>query len=214
MKIDVSKREVTGKQVNKLRKEGLIPASIFGPNYDSVNVSVNKRDFAKLYKEVGHNNIFDIAIEGGKSPFKALVKDVQEDTLKGEVISVSFYKIDENKKLKVEVPVKFVGESKAVKNGLGFLVTLTESVPIYCLPKDILHEIVINLDELEEVNSSVSYADIKLGENIDLDPSIEPTSVIVRVAPPQKEVEETPVATEEAAAEGTAETKEAPKAEK
>jgi len=205
MKISASKRELTGKKVKNIRKEGSVPGSVYGPNKASENIQVDKKELIKLFKQVGYNQFFDLEITGEK-PAKVLIKYIQVHPVSYEIKSVSFYQVDEHRKITVEVPVKFVGDSPAIKQNLGFLIEQLDTVAVHCLPKDLSTEILVDISTLEKPGDAITVGQLKLGENVELDSSMDPTTAIVYIGTAQKEEVEAPVATEATAegAEGTA----------
>lgn len=202
MKLQANKREITGKKVKNLRSEGLTPASVFGPTKKSENIQMNKKDFIKLFRNVGYNKFFDLEIDGAK-PVKVLVKEIQKHPVNDNLISVGLYQVDENRKITVEVPVIFVGDAPAVKLNLGFLINQMDSIAIHCFPKDLPSAFEIDISKLENPGDAVTVGDIPLPEDVELDSSMDETSAIVYIGTAQKEEEVAPV--EEVAAEGEAE---------
>lgn len=200
MKLQANKREITGKKVKNLRSEGLTPASVFGPTKKSENIQINKKDFIKLFKNVGYNKFFDLVIDEAK-PVKVLVKEIQKHPVTDSLISVGLYQVDENRKITVEVPVTFVGEAPAVKLNLGFLIHQMDAVAVHCFPKDLPNGFEVDITKLENPGDAVTVGDIKLPEDVELDSSMDATSAIVYIGTAQKEEEV--VAPVEAEAEAT-----------
>lgn len=189
MKLEAQKRTVTGKKVKNLRKEGVVPASVYGPKRPSVNVQIDKKSFITLFKEVGFNKFFDLAIEGENKNSKVLVKEIQKNPLTDILTTVSFYQVDEDTKITVEVPVEFVGEAPAVKLNLGFLIPQMESIELHCYPKDLPSAITIDISKLENPGDGITVSDIELPKDVELSSAMDPSSSIVSIAAPQKEEE-------------------------
>jgi len=193
MKITVQKREVTGKKTKDLRKEGVVPGVVFGPNIEVKNIQVNAKELTTLFKKVGHSKFFDLEVEGEK-PVKVLIKEMPRNPVTDQYLNVNFYQVAEDRKITVEVPVHFTGEAPAVKLNLGFLITPLEHINLHCYPKDLPTELVVDLGNLENVGDATTVGDIKLPENVELSSDMDPTSAVVFIAAAQKEeVEETPV---------------------
>ena len=188
MKLEAKRRVIVGKKVKNLRSESSVPASIYGPKKQSENIQVETKKFAEVFKKVGFNKFFDLAIEEDK-PVKVLVKDVQIHPVKDNFLSISFYQISEDTKLTVEVPIILVGESPAVTLNLGFLVQAMDNLKINCLPKDIPASFEIDINGLANTGDSISVATINLGEGVELDSSVDATSALVYIAAKQKEEE-------------------------
>lgn len=201
MKLTSHKRTLIGKQSKALRKQNLVPGVLFGPKRESTNVQVDKKDLLKLFKTVGYSKFFDLEVEGESKPSRVLIKELQRHPLGEIVMGVNFYQVDEDRKITVEVPVKLVGESPAIKQNLGFLIEQMSLIAVYCLPKDLPNEIIVDISTLENTGDAITIADITLPENVELDSGIENSSAIVYIASAQKEeVVETPA---EEAVEGT-----------
>lgn len=206
MKIKAQKRDVVGKNVKRLRAEGLVPASVFGPKKPSANIQVDKKEFIKLFKNVGYSKFFDLEV-GDDRPAKVLVKDIQKNPINDNLVSISFYQVDEESKITVEVPIEVVGESPAIKLNLGFLIQQADTIAVHCYPKDLPTKLEIDISVLANPGDAITVGDIKLPENVDLDSSMEPTAALIYIGTGQKEeVEETPAveAEGEATAEGAA----------
>lgn len=212
MKLKATTRSIVGKKVKHLRSEGLIPSSVYGPGQASRSISVNTKDFREAFSKVGYTKFFDLEIDNNAA-FKVLVKEVVIHPVKDYIEDVSFYQVDEKRKITVEVPITITGESPAVKQKLGFLVQQMETVALHCLPKDLPSSLEINIGSIETATDSISVNQLTLPEGVELDSSVDPTSAIVYIATDQKEeVEEAPVAAAEVAGDAAATT--APVAEK
>ena len=189
MKLNLKKRKIIGKKVKNLRKEKHIPASMYGPVHDSINVSVDLREFIKVFENAGYNKLIDIDIEGKEEGVKALVKEVQYDHIRDLPIHLSLYAVDMKKKINVDVPVVIEGIAPAVKLNIGLLVVPSYSVVVHCLPGDIPDQITINVGGLAEIGDSIKIGDIQLPEGVEWLNELDMKAPIVFIAPPQKQVE-------------------------
>ena len=196
MKLKVQKREITGKKVKNLRNEGVVPASVFGPGIEPTNVQVDSKEFKKVFEKASFNKFIDLEINDG-TPIKVLIKDLQIHPVRDYYISIGFYKIDETRKISVDVPLNFVGESKAEKEKNGFLVYQFDTISLHCLPKDLPSEIEVDISKLEAPGDAFTASELDLPENVEFDSSVgDPTATaLVYVATDQKEIieEETEV---------------------
>lgn len=188
MKIKLTKRDVIGKKVKELRNEGLIPANIYGPKRESMNVCIDNSSFRKIFQEAGGNVLLDVEIEGEGKSTKALVKEIQADPIKGSMIHVSFYEPDLTKTVKAEIPLEFVGVSPAVKNNIGFLVTPVNTISVSCLPSALPEKLTIDISNLTEIGDSINVSDIKLPENVEFTHDISENMAVANIVPPQKAV--------------------------
>jgi len=154
-----------------LRREGMIPATIYGPNFKSRNVKLNARAFRRVpAKEYTH--ILKLE-EAGAEAVDALIKNVQKNYLNGEVQNIEFYRIDKTRKLNTRVVFEFVGASEAVRNGADLVVAHKEA-HIRCLPSQIPDSIQIDITALKTEADHITFADLKLADGIEiLDPETE-----------------------------------------
>lgn len=189
MKIKANSREIIGKKVKNLRKEGLVPGVVFGPRRTPLNVQVDAKSLSKLFKQVGYSKFFDLEIEES-SPVKVLIQEIPKHPINDQILTVNFYQVAEDIKITVEVPITFVGEAPAVKQNLGFLITPVEAIPLHCLPKDLPSEISVDISNLAEVGAAVTVSDIALPEGVELDSSVDATTALVYIASFQKEIVE------------------------
>src|SRR3989344_7382468 len=116
MELKVEKRETLGKKVESLRKQGLLPAELYGHGVANLHLSVNAKEFEKVYKGAGENTVINVNVDGVTKP--VLIYDVQIHPLKGSIEAVDLYEVKMDEEIEATVPLEFVGESPAVKEGL------------------------------------------------------------------------------------------------
>lgn len=198
-KLSATTREVTGKKVKQLRQESTIPAVVFGPQRESLNIAVDERAFSEVFAKAGYSSLIDFQIGDEPKAVQVIVKEVQRNPVTRKLRHVSLYQVDQNRKLTAEIPVHLVGESLAVKNSVGFLEASTSSITIHCLPADLPANIEIDISGLSEIGDTITIADIKLPEGVELDSAMQPTTALASIQAPQKMVEEEPKPEAEAA---------------
>jgi large subunit ribosomal protein L25 len=196
-------REERGKNAaRRTRMTGMVPAVLYGGRKDSVALSVNAKQIAKILRsETGHNTIFTVRVAAGAEE-KAMMKDWQVDPLKGSLLHVDLLRIAMDVRMRVRVPVKTSGEPQGVKLQGGIFEVVTREVEIECLPADIPEEFKV------DVTGLLIGKQLRAGE-IPLDPEkmkliTDPVQVIAHVVTLKKEEEPTPdaaVAAETAPAE-------------
>jgi large subunit ribosomal protein L25 len=191
-------RDITGKKVKQLRSQGLIPAVLYGHGIKPENLSVAKNDFKKIFTEAGTSSLITLEIEG-RAPIKVLVHEPQVDPVSDEPIHIDFYKVRMDEKIKTEIPIEFVGESEAVKQLDGSLVTNRDNIEIECLPNDLIPNVEVDISALKTFEDQICVKDIKVPEKIEV--LTDKDEVIAFVEPPRSEEElaelETPTAAEE-----------------
>ena len=173
-------RTVKGKKNRNLRKEGIVPANVYGPANDPISTQFPYRDIEVMLMNAGGTNLIDIVIDGKTYP--ALARDVQRDVVRGEILHVDFFAVDETKKIRVEVPVVMEGNSPVVLSREGILITGPNTLTLEVFPTDIRNRIVINLDELVELGQEVLVRDLKFGDQVTV--INDPTEMIAKIVQP------------------------------
>jgi large subunit ribosomal protein L25 len=148
VKIKGEKREVFGKNASRrLRREGKVPAILYGPETENVSLTLEKKDmFEILRSEAGENTIFKVSFDSQAQD--VMIKDLQKDPTSDELLHVDLILIAMDKEIRVEVPVVLVGEAVGVKTEGGFVDFVLRELEIECLPKDIPEHIDVDITEL------------------------------------------------------------------
>jgi large subunit ribosomal protein L25 len=193
LELEVFKREVTGKKVRFLRRKGIVPANIYGHGIDSTAINVDAKSLKHLLAHAGMTDLISLKIGDSKNPLRVLVREVQKNPLTDDLLHVGFYQVKMTQKIKVDVPLVFVGEApvlKKVKN--SSILHLIDSLHIEALPDDLPHSLEVDVSGLEEADQAIHIKDIPLGHDITL--LSDPEQMAVKVIEARKEVEEVPVA--------------------
>lgn len=194
-KLTVEKRKILGKKVKKLRKEGIMPANIYGKDVKSQAVEVKQKDFEKTFKEVGETGLLDLEVDGKIRP--VLIHNVQTDPLLNLFLHADFYQVNLKEKVKTMVPLIVVGEAKAVSEKIGLLLQPLSEVEVEALPEDLPENIEVSVENLAAVDEQITIGDLKKPKNVDV--LTDPSQVIVKISElVSKEAEE--LAAQEAAA--------------
>ena len=196
-KLKLEKRELLGKKVKSLRKEGLVPAVVYNAKTESFNTVLNKSDAQDLYRNATSTTILDAEFDG--RDFKCLVKEFDINSVTGEINHVSIFEIDEKAPMVFTIPFKLVGISPAVKNNLGILVNALDSIDVKCQLDKLQAEIEIDISTLKEPGQTITVEDITLPEGMTLVNDDVLTTAIVTIADAQK-IEDAMVADKEEAA--------------
>ncbi len=167
------------KTPNQLRREGKVPATIYGRGLESKSVQVCAREFSRL-PAAAFSHVIELDSNEGTS--SALVRQVQRRSTTHEVLNVEFYQVQADRKLTVAVPLKFKGVSPAVKLG-GQLVEFHQTVEVECLPKDIPDAIEVDLSQILELDHGIHFSELKVPAGVEiLNPADE---IVVRVSTPR-----------------------------
>ncbi len=196
MKVQAKARSDFGSGASKrLRRSGMVPAIVYGGSADSVSVTLDPKEIFKLLRsQAGRNTILSLAIEGG-SPDNVILKDLQVDPVKENILHADFQRIAMDQILKVTVPIAIRGDAKGVKTEGGLLDVVMREIEVECLPADIPERIVCDVSELE-MHESLRIRDLPTLKNVEVLEDAD--RVIVHVVAVREEEEEAPVEGEEA----------------
>jgi len=204
MELIAQKREIFGKKVKALRKQGLIPAELYGHDVENIHLSVPTKEFLKVFKEAGESTIVKLVLsdsEGSKNEFNVLIHDLQKNSLTDEISHIDFYQVRMGEKITISVPLEFIGEAPAVREKEGILVRAMQEVEVEALPADLPARIKVNLDKLSDIGMSIYVKDLRVAKGVEI--LVEPETVVATVTEPAKEeVEEKPITVEEIKVEG------------
>ena len=138
----------TKNHARRVRRDGKIPAVVYGAGKDSLPVSVDPRQVTRILNSTtGHNTIFDLALHGGE-PTKAMIVDWQYEPIKGRLLHIDLKRIAMDKVLTVSVPIVLKGEAAGVKQEGGILEQMLREVEVECLPADIPNAIDLDVSAL------------------------------------------------------------------
>ena len=208
--LEIESRTVIGKQVRRLRREGIVPANIYGHGRASRAVQINGLEFRKLLNAAhGGNRVIQLRLNGAAEP--ALVRHIEREPKTGKIQHVDFMHVEMNEKLRARVAVHLMGEAPAVKSLRGVLLHLTDTVEVECLPNDLPDAVEVDISGLEELDVPVLVSDIKLPRNVTLltDGAEQLAKVVATRAEPEAAAPEAAEQPAEAATAGAAESSEA-----
>ena len=208
LEVTATTRQAMKKNVKKLRREGIIPAVLYGPKLQGTQpLSLTAREFARIFAQAGPSTLLRLKVTGGASQ-QVLIHQVQYDHLHRNLTHVDFYAPDMSVELAINVPLAFTGTAPAVDAHDGIVIHLVSELHVRALPDNIPAAIEVDLSSLTEIGSQLTAGDIPLPANVTLATDAE--EIIVRVnAPTVVEEPEVVEPTEEAAAEEAAEEPEA-----
>jgi len=178
-------RDIKG-SLDVMRKAGELPAVFYGMKTENTSISISKSEFKKIWEKAGESSTVKIITP--KITVDALIHEVQVDPVSDEPIHVDFLVIDMNKKIEVEVPLEFTGISLAVKTGLGTLVKVLHEVEVEALPKDLPHNLIIDISKLDTIDSQILVSDIKLPTGVKM--ITKENEVVASIAEQKEEKEE------------------------
>lgn len=193
------KRNILGRKVKALRRDGKLPANIYGKGFKSLAISVDLSDFEKIYAMAGETSIVDVKVGSSKNP--VLIHNVQLHPVTDLPIHADFHKINLKEKVKAAVPIEMIGESPAVKQGLGTVVLQIKELEVEALPTDLPDKFKVDLSKLDEVGNAILVKDISIDDKkVKID--IKGDEIVAKVEPLMEEEEDAPTVVEEEAEEG------------
>jgi len=180
-----------------LRKKGVLPAVLYGPGQktskaNNINdsgsknllLSVDKREFERVYKQAGESSLISLEIEKHKEKPLVMIYDIQRHPLTDEFIHIDFYQPPLSEKIEAKIPLVFEGTAPAVKELNGTLVKNIQEIEVKAFPQDLPHEIKVNIEGLKTFEDNILVKDIKVGENIEI--LRKPEEIVASVTPPAK----------------------------
>ncbi len=199
--IKAEKREKFGKNASReFRREGQVPAILYGPGMDNVALTLDKKDmFSILKSESGENTLFVVSFNSEKKD--AMIKDLQINPVSDELLHVDLIQITMDKAIRVAVPIVLVGEAVGVKAEGGFVDFSSREIEVECLPKDIPEHIDVDISELH-LHQSIKVDEIAPPEGTKITSDLDVTVVLIQAPAKEEEPEVEEEIEEEVMAEG------------
>ena len=184
--LEAKKREVIGKQVKALRREGLLPAVIYGSDIEPMPLTLNTSEVRQILSVIGANTLITLKI--GKKERLALVRDLQREVINRNLLHIDFQAVSMEETISTTVPVLVVGESPAVKELNALLVTSMDFLQIEAKAKDLPDTISVDVSELVQIGDNIQVKDLIFSGDVNVleDPEL---TVVVVAAPTLMEIE-------------------------
>lgn len=157
------KREVLGRKVKTLRKQGLLPAHVYGHKIETIHVQVKAADFKKVFEQAGETGIVDLQIGAAKHP--TLIRNVQIHPVTDEILHIDFYQVNLSEKVKVNIPLEITGEAPAEQKKVGLLLTPVSEIEIEALPTDLPESIEVDVSKLENIGDEIRVKDLPIDKS-------------------------------------------------
>ena len=183
----VDPRVVTGKKVKALRRQGLVPAHLYGKETDSLALQAQTEEVINVIKTAGRNAIIKLVISGEGEPRPVVLRGVQQHPITDELLHVDFFQISLTETLTADVPVVTVGEPPAVSVYAGVLLQSLDHIQVEALPVNLPQSIEVDISVLEELDDALFVRDLKVPADLTVLSS--PDQVVVKVSPPKVELE-------------------------
>ena len=185
--VQAEKRSVIGKQVKALRREGKLPAVIYGYGIDPISIVLDQREASKTMAKASSSTLVTIELEGKQYP--TLVREKQLDFIRNSLIHVDFLAVSMTEKLTASVGVHVIGDAPAVKEYGAVLVTGLSELEVECLATDLPESFTIDASTLVEIGDGIYVKDVAVPENVEILTDVE-EMLVLATAPAAEEVEE------------------------
>jgi len=180
----VKKRKKLGKKASGLRKKGIAPAVLYGPEIKNLLLETKLKDFKNILKKAGESSLINLKIDGEKEDFLVLIHKVDHDPISGEPIHIDFYQPILSKEIEVVVPLVFDGEAPALKDMGGTLIKEVSELRVRALPKNLPHEIRVDISKLKTFEDEILIKDLILPEGVKAHKG--PNEIVALAVPPSK----------------------------
>ena len=197
--LKATKRDVIGKQVKALRREGKLPAVIYGRHLEPISIIMDAHTASLSLAKVSASSLVTVEVDGAEYP--ALVRERQRDYIKGVLTHVDFLAVDMNETLRTSVGLAYVGVSGAVKDYNGVIVHNLERLEVECLPGDLPERINVDISLLKQIGDIIRVRDVAVSDKVRILADEDETIAVVTIT---KEETVAPVAGAEGAAEAAA----------
>jgi large subunit ribosomal protein L25 len=185
LELNAQTRKETGRKLRTLRGKGFIPAVVYGPGHKPVSIQVSYGDFKKAFEEAGESTLIKLKVDDHIK--NVLIHDVSIDPIDDTFIHVDFYQVIMDKIIKTHVPLIFDGEAPAVKGLDGVLIKNLTELEIEALPKDLPHEIKVDISSLDSFDKHIRVKDLQIPAGVKV--LSESEELVVSVIPPRSEEE-------------------------
>jgi large subunit ribosomal protein L25 len=182
-----TKRTVTGKQVRALRRQGKLPAVLYGHNVEPIPLQMEAHEASMVLPHLTTSSLVTVMVDGKE--YTALVREKQRDFINNRYLHVDFQAVSLTEKIRTKVGIELSGQSLAVKNYNAVIVTGVDELEVECFPQDLPERVVVDISVLESIGDSIYVRDIVLSDKVEVltDPE---EMVVVATAAESEEVGE------------------------
>lgn len=204
MELSANKREILGKKVRFLRRQGITPVHLFGHNVESTSLQCDTAQLQRVLARTGRTGLISLVLDKDKKPRNVMVREVQREPRTDELLHVDFYQVSMREKVRVEVPIVLIGEAPALKLKENFLAQELNSLDVECLPDRIPSRIEMDVSSLTEIGQALHVKDIRLDDEVTVlsNPEQMVAKISLRYVEKEVEVEEVVAEVEAEAPEG------------
>ncbi len=188
IKMEVSTR-TKEESPKELVRNGMVPAVLYGAHLkENAIFKIAHNTIKKVFERAGESTLIDMIVDGKESEKKVLIKDIQRDPVKGDLIHVDFYEVNMNEPINASIQLNFIGESNAIKNLGGSLIKDADEIEVKCLPGDLVNHIDVDISKLNELGDTIHIKDLNIPEGMEV--AQDPDGMVAIVVEPKEEKEE------------------------
>jgi len=191
--IEASKRDVIGKKVGVLRREGKLPGVIYGHKFEAMPIIMDSKTATKVLNSATSSSIITVVVDGKQHA--ALVREKQMDYIRNQFIHIDFQAVSQTEKIRAKVGIVLTGVASAIKDFNGVIVEGLDAIEVEALPKDLPERFVVDISGLANIGDAIHVSDVEVPESVTVVDSLEEMIVLI-TSPAAEEVEEAPVEVE------------------
>jgi len=207
IELKVANREILGKKVKHLRRQGITPVHLFGHGIKSLALQCETGELERVLGQAGHTGLVSLKVNHEKRPRSVVIREFDRDWRKGQLLHVDFYQVKMGEKIKLDVPVALVGEAPALQSKAHMLEHELGTLTVECLPAKIPARLEVDISSLTEPDQTIRVKDVAVDKDITVlnDPELVVVKISFRhVEKIEEEVVEVAEEAEEAVEEGGA----------
>lgn len=194
LEIQAKPRTVTGKKTRFLRRDGEIPANIYGHGVESVAVQVPEVSLKRLLARAAPTSLVNVNLQGTGQPYTVMVREVQRDPRNGQYLHVDFYSVRLSERIRSEVPIHLVGTAPGVRAGAGTLTQNLRTIEVEGLPDELPAALEVDISGLEAAHDTVYVRNLRVPAGVTV--HADPDGPVASISPERAEEEEESAAVE------------------
>ena len=180
IELTVTNREILGKKVKHLRRQGITPVHLFGHGIKSLALQCETGELERVLGQAGHTGLVSFKVDHEKKSRSVVVREFDRDWRKGQLLHVDFYQVRMGEKIKVDVPIALVGEAPALESKAHMLEHELETLNVECLPAKIPSSIEVDISSLSEPDQTIRVKDVTVDKDITI--LNDPDLVVVKIS--------------------------------
>lgn len=164
--LHAKQRTVIGRQVKALRREGLLPAVLYGTGIEPIPLELEVPEAKKVLTRLGSSTL--VSLKVGRKTHQVLVREIQRDVIRWDMIHVDFLKVAMDEVIRTSVPIELVGEAPAIRELGGVLVSGLAEIEVEALPADLPDRMMVDLEILAEIDDTITVGDLSFGKGVEV----------------------------------------------